>query len=93
MLQGGNFIVRRDAMEKIGGFDTRIAFYGEDTDIAKRIFAAGQVKWTFTLPMHTSGRRLRAEGIITMGLRYAINHLWQILFSKTFTTTYRDIRE
>src|SRR3990167_3155537 len=28
MLQGGNFILRRDACDRAGGFDTTIAFYG-----------------------------------------------------------------
>jgi glycosyltransferase involved in cell wall biosynthesis len=93
MLQGGNFIVRRDAMKKIGGYDTRISFYGEDTDIAKRIFKVGRVKWTFDLPMYTTGRRLKEEGLITMGLKYAINHIWPIFFSKPFTEKYVDIRE
>jgi hypothetical protein len=80
-------------MEKIGGYDTTIEFYGEDTDIAKRIFKVGEVKWTFDLPMYTSGRRLRKEGIITMGLKYAINYLWPIIFGRPFTTKYKDIRK
>jgi cellulose synthase/poly-beta-1,6-N-acetylglucosamine synthase-like glycosyltransferase len=92
MLQGGNFIVRRDAMKKIGGYDTSITFYGEDTDIAKRIFAVGKVLWTFDLPMLTTGRRLISEGIITMGVKYAINHIWPIFFSKPFTKKHIDIR-
>ena len=37
MLQGGNYVVKRSAMESIGGYDTNIIFYGEDTDIARRI--------------------------------------------------------
>jgi len=41
MVQGGNFVLRRDALEKIGGFDTTIAFYGEDTDIARRMNQVG----------------------------------------------------
>ncbi len=93
MLQGGNFIVRRDAMQKIGGYDTRISFYGEDTDIAKRIRAVGKVRWTFALPMFTSGRRLHDEGIFKTGLTYAVNYIWPIIFSKPFTNSYRDIRE
>ncbi len=36
MLQGGNFVVTREALEKIGGYDTSIAFYGEDADVARR---------------------------------------------------------
>ena len=37
MVQGGNFVLRRNGLEKIGGFDTTIAFYGEDTDMARRM--------------------------------------------------------
>jgi cellulose synthase/poly-beta-1,6-N-acetylglucosamine synthase-like glycosyltransferase len=37
MLQGGNFVVRKSALQKIGGFDTSIEFYGEDTDVARRL--------------------------------------------------------
>ena len=46
-------------MEAIGGFDTSIAFYGEDTDIARRISKdeAGDVH-ARRLKMFTSARRL-----------------------------------
>ncbi len=37
MVQGGNFVLRRKALEEIGGFNLAISFYGEDTDIARRI--------------------------------------------------------
>lgn len=93
MLQGGNFILRRSALEKIGGYDTSIEFYGEDTDIARRVQAAGRVLFTFRLPMYTSGRRLEKEGVIVMGLKYGINHLWILLFKKPFTRNYIDIRK
>lgn len=92
MLQGGNFIIRRAALEKIGGFDTSISFYGEDTDIARRLHPLGDVKWTFSLPMYASGRRLMNEGAFTMGLRYAINYFWTTVFGKPFSERYTDIR-
>lgn len=92
MLQGGNFILKRSALEKIGGFDTSIVFYGEDTDIAKRIQKVGRVKFTFNLPMYTSGRRLKKEGMLIMASRYGINYFWTIFFKKPFTKTYFDIR-
>lgn len=92
MLQGGNFILRRSALEKAGGFDLNFDFYGEDTAIAKQMNKQGEVKFTFHLPMYTSGRRLRAEGIITMAWKYAINFFWTILFNKAYTKTQKDIR-
>ncbi len=92
MLQGGNFVVRRDAIEKIGGYDTSLSFYGEDTDVARRLNRIGHVKFTFRLPALSSGRRLAKEGGLTTGLRYAINYAWITLFKKPFTRDYIDIR-
>ncbi|OGY96712.1 MAG: glycosyl transferase family 2 [Candidatus Liptonbacteria bacterium GWB1_49_6] len=92
MVQGGNFVCRRWALEKIGGFDTSIEFYGEDTDIARRLSKIGDVKWTFKFPMYTSGRRLRKEGVLKTGGRYALNFFWVTIFKRPFTITSTDVR-
>jgi glycosyltransferase involved in cell wall biosynthesis len=92
VLLGGNCIVRRDALKKIGGYDTNIEFYGEDTDLARRMSKVGKVVFTFSLPMYTSGRRLAKEGTFTTGLRYSMNYLWIILFKKPFSKAHEDIR-
>lgn len=93
MVQGGNFVLRRDALEKIGGFNTAIAFYGEDTDIARRLNAVGKVKFTFDLKMFSSARRLKQEGMLTIAARYTMNYLWTTFRKKPFTEEYIDIRE
>lgn len=93
IVQGGNFILRRTALEKIGGFNVNFDFYGEDTDIAHRMNKAGRVKFTFKLPMYTSARRLKGEGLITMAWRYFINHIWTLLFKKPLTKTFIDVRK
>ena len=92
MLQGGNFILRRSALQKIGGFDTSIAFYGEDADIARRIQKIGWVKFDFHLPVYSSGRRLKKEGFIITAWRYFINYLWILIFGRPFSKNYNDIR-
>jgi len=93
MVQGGNFVLRRDALEKIGGFNTAISFYGEDTDIARRMNHVGTVKFTFDLKMFSSARRLKKEGMLTMAGRYTLNYFWTIFRKKPFTEEYIDIRE
>jgi glycosyltransferase involved in cell wall biosynthesis len=93
MVQGGNFVLRRDALEKIGGFNTAIAFYGEDTDIARRMFPMGDVDFSLKLNMFTSGRRLRHEGVLRMGARYTLNYFWTMFGSKPYSAEYIDIRE
>jgi glycosyltransferase involved in cell wall biosynthesis len=92
MLQGGNFIVRKSALDSVGGFDTSIDFYGEDTDIACRMSEVGNVKFSFSFPIYSSGRRLAEEGIFSTGCRYAVNYLWTVCFRKPFTETSTDIR-
>lgn len=84
MIQGGNFVVRREALEKIGGFNTNILFWGEDTDIAKRLHQIGNVKFTFKLPIYASGRRLLKEGIFKTAWRYVLNYFYIIFFDKPF---------
>lgn len=92
MLQGGNFVIRRDAWEKVGGFDTTISFYGEDTDVARRISKVGKVKWTWSLPMYTTGRRLAAEGLFKMGIKYSLNYLNVTFRGKPMHHEYTDVR-
>ena len=93
MVQGGNFVTSRIALEAIGGFNLGIAFYGEDTDIARRLSTVGGVRFTFRLKMFSSARRLKKEGILTMALRYSINYFWTTFFKRPYTDNYIDIRE
>lgn len=92
MIQGGNFVLRRQALEKIGGFDTKIDFYGEDTDVAVRIRKFGKVVFSFRLPMYSSARRLKEEGFFTMARRYSFNYFYYLIFKKPYTKKSIDIR-
>ena len=52
VFYGGNFAVRREALERIGGFDTSIEFHGEDTNLGRRLFAAGPVELAYDCSLH-----------------------------------------
>lgn len=84
MLQGGNYVVKRSALEQINGYDTRFDFWGEDTDVARRLNAVGEVKFTFDLPMYTSGRRVAKEGYLKMAVRYGFYYFWTVFSKKPF---------
>ncbi len=92
MMQGGNFVVRRDALEAIGGYNGAFSFYGEDTELARRLSTVGDVKFTFGLPALSSGRRLVSEGIVRTGLRYSVNFFWASFFGRPFTEEWVDVR-
>lgn len=93
MVQGGNFVVSRPALENIGGFNLDITFYGEDTDIARRLNEVGEVLFTLDLKMLSSGRRLRHEGILTMAARYSVNYFWTTFLKRPYTREHIDVRE
>ena len=93
MVQGGNFVLKRSALESIGGFDTTISFYGEDTDIARRMHRVGKVDFSLNLKMFSSARRLKQEGMITIAVRYTMNYFWTTFRKKPFTEEYADHRE
>lgn len=92
MIQGGNFVIRRSAWIEAGGYDTSISFYGEDTDVAVRMSRVGPVKWTFKLPMRTSGRRLEKEGVLKTAGTYVLNYFWVTFRGRPKTSDYTDIR-
>jgi glycosyltransferase involved in cell wall biosynthesis len=92
MAVGGNFAVKKSAIEKIGGFDESISFYGEDTNIARRLSKIGKVKFIPSLYMYTSARRLKGEGLEKMAIKYIINFASEVLFKKPATDEYKDIR-
>lgn len=93
MVQGGNFVLSRAALEAIGGYDVSITFYGEDTDIARRLHQVGKVLFTFDLKMLSSARRLKHEGMLLIAFRYAVNYFWTTFFKHPFTREHIDIRE
>jgi glycosyltransferase involved in cell wall biosynthesis len=93
MVQGGNFVLKAAALREIGGFNLAIPFYGEDTDIARRMNRVGKVVFTFQLKMSSSARRLKKEGMLRIGMRYTMNYLWTTFRKRPFTEEYIDIRE
>ena len=92
LLQGGNFVVRKTYLDQIGGFNTAFVFWGEDTNLAKRLHPLGPVVFTFKLPIYSSGRRLKKEGLLTMCYKYSMNYFSTIIFDKPFSASYMDIR-
>lgn len=92
VVQGGNFVFKRDAWRQVGGYDRSIQFFGEDTDVAVRLSKVGAVKWTFALKMKTSGRRLEKEGVFRTAGTYTLNFFWVTFRGKPATKEYTDIR-
>lgn len=93
VVQGGNFVFKRQAWADVGGYNREIQFFGEDTDVAVRLSRVGNVKWTYKLRMKTSGRRLEKEGVFATAGTYTLNFFWVTFRGKPVTKEYNDIRD
>jgi glycosyltransferase involved in cell wall biosynthesis len=80
VLIGGNNFIRADILNKTGGYDTSIVFYGEDTNTAKRIAPHGKVVFDPHLSVKTSARRFKEEGNIRITVKYLF-HFWRTILS------------
>ncbi len=89
---GSNLMVKRSALAAIGGFDTTIAFYGDDTNIARRLKSQGRVIFDRDLVVYTSGRRLKKDGKLRGASRYALNFFSEVFRHRPATKKYTDIR-
>ena len=92
IVQGGNFIVRSWAWNKMAPANPEYNFYGEDADIARRLYKLGGVKFNPKLTIHASGRRLKEEGLVKTGGLYVINYFSVLFFKKPATKKYSDVR-
>lgn len=89
---GGNFVVSRAALDKIGGFNTALTFYGEDMDLARRLSPVGKVKFSMRFYAFTSGRRIAQAGLVkTFGI-YALNFAWEVLLGRPFSDSHDNHR-
>jgi len=92
IFYGGNFAVRREALERIGGFDTSIEFHGEDTNLGRRLHAVGRVTLAQSCWVYTSARRFVAMGTGAVLRLYARNFTSEILYHRPKDTSHVDVR-
>ena len=92
VFYGGNFAVRRDALERIGGFDTTIEFHGEDTNLGRRLYTLGKVALVRECFVYTSARRYVAMGKGAVFRLYVRNFTSELLHHRPKDTTHVDVR-
>jgi glycosyltransferase involved in cell wall biosynthesis len=92
VFYGGNFAVRREALDRIGGFDTSIEFHGEDTNLGRRLLAVGKVSLVRDCFLYTSARRYVAMGKGAVFRLYVRNFTSELLRHRPRDTTHVDVR-
>ena len=92
IIQGGNFVVRKEAMNEIGFKPELYSFYGEDADLSKRLHQVGPVLYTLSFYIYASGRRFLEEGSVRTGTKYVLNYLSVMFRNKPVTQEYSNVR-
>jgi len=92
ILYGGNFAVKRHALDRIGGFDTRIDFHGEDTNLGRRLTPIGDVALSSGCWVWTSARRYRAMGKRAVFGLYVRNFWSEIFRHRPANSDHLDVR-
>lgn len=88
LAPGGNFIVRKDIFEKLGGFSEDV-FISEDHDFIRRAYKAGyKAKILRNVKLHMSMRRSKVEGDMTLIYKYVV-----AFFMYTMTPNNKALRK
>lgn len=93
LLLDPNFMVKRDAFFKVGGFRDLPAML-EDLQLAQKLGRVGQVKMLYGIKWSvvSSPRRWR-KGLIAGALPYVVNALYFAVFGKVLSSNFTDIRD
>ncbi|HVW67033.1 MAG TPA: glycosyltransferase family A protein [Candidatus Peribacteraceae bacterium] len=92
VVYGGNFAGRKSALDKIGGFDANIVFYGDDANTGRRLHHIGKVLFDPRFYIWTSARRLKAQGIARICWIYGVNFISEAVSGKPWTPQHKDFR-
>jgi glycosyltransferase involved in cell wall biosynthesis len=92
MVIGGNFVATKQAIIEAGGFDPTIDFFGEDTDLGRRLKNKGDVLFRADFFLWSSARRYDGDGFLKANITYLLNFLWVIFFHRPLSTSHTDVR-
>lgn len=85
VVQGGNLVVWKKALDQIGGLDINYVFFGDDVNTGKRLRRIGRVLFSHRLVIESSARRFKTKGYFATVSRYFANFVWVLLFNRPLT--------
>jgi glycosyltransferase involved in cell wall biosynthesis len=84
IIIGGNAFIKANILEKAGGFNTSLTFYGDDVDIAFRLATFGWIQYSNQLTQNTSARRYKSLGFWEVNKKYQ-KYFWNLIFKRSNT--------
>lgn len=90
VMIGGNAWYRREVLEKIGGFETSIPFWGDDAHTAKMLAPHGKMIYAPDVRVLSSSRRFVTNGPMKTQLMYLLNYFSIAITGKPYTKSIDD---
>ncbi|MBI4054332.1 MAG: glycosyltransferase family 2 protein [Candidatus Doudnabacteria bacterium] len=90
---GGNMVIKRWALKKIEGFDTKFRFFGDDTDTGIRLGTVGKVVFSPRFWVYTSARRFNQRGVFRTMFTYLLNYTFVLFTKSPFQKTVAEYEE
>lgn len=84
---GGMMAIKKQALSQAGGFGRETEFFGDETLIAKRLYALGKIVVSPKFWVHTSGRRYKSHGMVRTVYRYVLNYFWALFTGQPYHRT------
>lgn len=81
ILIGGNAFVHASVLEKAGGYNTALTFYGDDIDLGKQLTQFGTIAYLPSLVQQSSSRRYQANGFWEVNKKYQ-DCFWNMVWRK-----------
>lgn len=84
VIIGGNVFIWAAILERCGGYNTALRFYGDDVDIALRVSRYGYIRFTRKVMVKSSSRRYLAAGFFKVQSKYT-KAFFQSIFQRGLT--------
>jgi glycosyltransferase involved in cell wall biosynthesis len=81
ILIGGNAFIRAQILERCGGYNTALTFYGDDVVLGKDLSRFGRVDYMPSLIQRSSSRRYKANGFWEVNKKYH-SFFWKLVWNK-----------
>jgi len=76
---GGMMIIRKQSLEKAGGFLATGEFYGDEAAVSIKLYKIGAIQVSPKLWVFTSGRRYKGQGLLRSVFKNLVNY-FSVLF-------------
>jgi glycosyltransferase involved in cell wall biosynthesis len=92
-MVGGIMVITKNALNKVGGFNSRGQFFGDEASVSMSLYKLGKIVISPQIWVWTSGRRYEKQGMFTAVFHYVFNYFFVLFTGQPYHKTgYKEFR-